>query len=129
MNKVNPGCLYDIKTQYSHPFAQLLPAPEFEVRYVSGRKSCPKTPLRSFDKHSIRLQQYSRMKYPYTPCCRHQTPNRLEHFVVHIVWRQLQRFLLLHQSIPQPNRKTGQKWSVIILEYQGADSRFYPLKL
>ena len=39
-----------IKTQYSHPFAQLLPAPEFEVRYVSGRKRCPRTPLRSYDK-------------------------------------------------------------------------------
>jgi hypothetical protein len=69
------------------------------------------------------------MKYLYTPCCRHQTPNPLEHFVVHIVWPRLQRFLLLHQSIPQPNRDTGQKWSAIILEYQEAGSRFYPLKL
>lgn len=51
-----------IKTQYSHPFAQLLPAPESEVRYVSGRKRCPRTPLRSFDKHSISLKKYTRIK-------------------------------------------------------------------
>ena len=52
-----------IKTQNSHPFAQLLPAPEVEVRYVSGRKSCPRTPLRSFDKHRIiNLEKYSRIK-------------------------------------------------------------------
>ena len=38
-----------IKARYSHPFAQLLPAPESDVRYVSGRKRCPRTPLRSFD--------------------------------------------------------------------------------
>ena len=42
------------KNKYSHPFAQLFPAPESEVRYVSGRKREPRTPLRSFfDKISL----------------------------------------------------------------------------
>ena len=73
-----------IKTQYSHPFAQLLPAPEFEVRYVSGRKRCPRTPLRSYDKQFQSIEILSN-EHLYTPCCRHQSPNLLEHFVVHIV--------------------------------------------
>jgi hypothetical protein len=118
MNKINPRCLYDKKAQNSHPFAQLLPAPESELRYVSGRKSCPRAPLRSFFKQTQyqSIEALSQMKHLYTPCCRHQTPNLLEHFVVHIVWRQLQGFPLLHQNIHRPNRETGQKCQQITLE-------------